>query len=119
MKSSSRPSSKLSLAKQEIQLKELDLKRQMDEARKRLESAPERVKKEKEKQRTLQRIEATTTASAEYYSRVRHHRGRDVGGGREMRRSLRAHQREGKVKFLILCMVFVIILMLLWHSMPS
>jgi hypothetical protein len=119
MKSSPRPSNQLSLAKREIQLKEQDLQRKMEEARKRLESAPERIKKEKEKQRTLQRIEATTTASAEYYTRVRHQRGRDVGGGREMRRSLRAHQREGKIKFLILCMVFVIILVLLWQSMPG
>lgn len=119
MKSSPRTPSNLSAAKREILLKEQALQRELEEAKKRLKSAPERVKKEKEKQRTLQRVEATTTASAEYLGRVKQYRGRDLGGGRETRRTLRVHQREGKIKFVVLCLVFLIILALLWQAMPS
>lgn len=120
MKSGPRSSDPLSAAKQEILLKEQALQRKMEEARKRLDSAPERVKKEKEKQRSLQRIEAVTAASPEYFSRVKQHRRDDSSlGARPPRRKLRAHQREGQVKFLVLCLIFAIILILLWQAMPN
>ncbi len=119
MKPSPRRTDLLSAAKKEIQLKEEALRQKMEEARKRLESAPDRIKKEKEKQRTLQRIEAVTTANPEYFSRVKQYRSRELRGDPSPRKRLRVHQREGKIKFLVLCMVFIIILALLWQAMPG
>ncbi len=115
MKPSRKPSTQLAAEQRKLQLAEEDLRKKERELQKKIKAIPAIVREKREETRTMQRIYATTTAQAEYITRVQHQRG----GGGPSRRPLRTAQRRGKWQFLILCVIFITLVVLLWYALPS
>lgn len=115
---SGKPTGRLSAAQRELLRKEEELRRKEAELQKRLKKLPEEIQQKRDKQRQAQRMLVTTVALAEYRNRIHRQPGR-TPLGHAPARTLRSHRSQGKVKFLVLCMIFVLILLLLWRVMPT
>jgi hypothetical protein len=111
-------SSGLSAAQKELLRKEEELRRKELEIQKRIAKLPEELKEKREKQRKAQRMEVTTVAIGEYRNRIHRQPGRSPLG-QAPTRTLRSHRSQGKIKFLVLCMIFVLLMLLLWRVMPT
>jgi predicted RNase H-like nuclease (RuvC/YqgF family) len=102
----------------ELERKQKELRRKEELLKARLKGLPAEIKEKEDKRRELMRMQVTTAARGEYLARKQHLPG---AGDAEVapRRRLRAQQREGKIKFLILCLIFVTLFLLLLRVMPA
>jgi chromosome segregation ATPase len=114
----SKSPSALTAAQKELLRKEEELRRKEEEIQKRIAKLPEELKEKREKQRKQQRMEVTTVAIGEYRNRINRQPGRSAMG-QTPTRVLRSHRSQGKIKFLVLCMIFILLMLLLWRVMPA
>jgi hypothetical protein len=111
-------SRRLTAAQLELARQEEEIRRKAEEVQARLKVLPAQMKEKEEKRREMMRMQVSTVARGEYLARKQHQPGR--GDGEVMpRRRLRMQQRQGKIKFLILCMIFVVLFFLLLRVMPA
>jgi hypothetical protein len=108
----------LTAAQKELLRKEEELEKQEAAIKKRLAKLPEELKEKREKERKRQRMEVTTVAIGEYRNRIHRQPGRAPLGASPSR-VLRSQRNQGKIKFLVLCMIFLLLLILLWRVMPA
>lgn len=119
MKPTRKISSKLTAAQKELLRQEEEVRRRELELQQQLRQLPQQLRKKKEKERALQRIDATTEARGEYLTRVRHERASGNASASRPPRRLRTQQKQGKVKFVILCLIFLGLLIALLSVMPG
>ena len=119
MKPTRKISNKLTAAQKELLRQEEEMKRRELELQQQLKQLPEKLRQKREKERQKQRMEVTTAARGEYLSRVMHQRIREDSSGSKKPRSLRIQQKQGKIKFLILCIIFLTLLITLLRVMPG
>lgn len=119
MKPTRKISNKLTAAQKELLRQEEEVRRRELELQQQLKQLPDKLRKKKEKERALQRMEVTTAARGEYIARVMHQRGRDNPDSQRPPRRLRTQQKQGKIKFVILCLIFLGLLIALLSVMPG
>ena len=105
----------LTEAQKEIERMEEEIRRQEAALKQRLEKIPAEIQKRRAEERRMQRVETTTMAYGELHPR----RGARSRNQPPSGRVLRRERHQGKTKFLVLCLIFVLILILLWRVMPT
>lgn len=96
---------------------ERELRRREEAIQRKLSELPAKVRERKRRERQLQQLDVATTASPEWFSRVRSSRGSAPPAVR--RRRLGAEARAARIKFIVLCLILGAILLLLWQVIPA
>lgn len=97
----------------ELERQQEEIRQKEAALRQRLQKLPVEVKKRREEARRIQRVDTTTVAYGEIQQR------RSLRGSAGPRRGLRKDRNQGRIQFLVLCLVFLLLLILLWRVMPS
>lgn len=105
----------LTEAQKELQRIEEEIRRKEAALKERLEKIPAEAKKRRAEERRLQRVDTSTAAVGE----IHHRRGSRGSSAPPAHSRLRKDRNQGKVKFLVLCLIFILLLIILWRAMPA
>jgi len=109
----------LSRELEEIQRRELEIKKAQEEAQRRVETLPKEIEKREQKQREKIKLRAMAqTTTMDGFTSPRDKRHSVMRRGNTVRRMTRPEQRSARIQFLLLCLILGAILLLLWKSLP-
>jgi hypothetical protein len=109
----------LSRELEEIQRRELEIKKAQEEAQRRVTELPKEIEKREQKQREKIKLRAMAqTTTMDGFSSPRDKRHSVMRRGNSVRRLTRTEQRSARFQFLLLCLILGVILVLLWKSLP-